>query len=81
MKKAGRNNPCPCGSGKKFKKCCESQLSRKEMKAHLIDLKSEEFLQKTRTLNSLFQARLHDPSNKTQEADSSHLLSSPNAQD
>lgn len=21
-KKIGRNNPCPCGSGKKFKKCC-----------------------------------------------------------
>ena len=20
--KTGRNNPCPCGSGKKFKKCC-----------------------------------------------------------
>jgi len=20
--KAGRNEPCPCGSGKKFKKCC-----------------------------------------------------------
>ncbi len=20
--KAGRNDPCPCGSGKKFKKCC-----------------------------------------------------------
>lgn len=20
--KIGRNNPCPCGSGKKFKKCC-----------------------------------------------------------
>lgn len=19
----GRNRPCPCGSGKKFKKCCE----------------------------------------------------------
>lgn len=19
---AGRNDPCPCGSGKKFKKCC-----------------------------------------------------------
>ena len=19
----GRNEPCPCGSGKKFKKCCE----------------------------------------------------------
>ena len=21
--KIGRNDPCPCGSGKKFKKCCE----------------------------------------------------------
>ncbi len=23
-KKVGRNSPCPCGSGKKFKKCCGS---------------------------------------------------------
>ncbi len=22
VKKIGRNNPCPCGSGKKYKKCC-----------------------------------------------------------
>ncbi len=22
--KVGRNDPCPCGSGKKFKKCCEA---------------------------------------------------------
>jgi len=22
MKKYGRNEPCPCGSGKKYKKCC-----------------------------------------------------------
>ncbi len=22
IKEIGRNNPCPCGSGKKFKKCC-----------------------------------------------------------
>jgi tetratricopeptide (TPR) repeat protein len=22
MDKAGRNDPCPCGSGKKYKKCC-----------------------------------------------------------
>jgi len=20
--KTGRNDPCPCGSGKKYKKCC-----------------------------------------------------------
>jgi tetratricopeptide (TPR) repeat protein len=23
MSKLGRNEPCPCGSGKKYKKCCE----------------------------------------------------------
>jgi SEC-C motif-containing protein len=22
--KIGRNDPCPCGSGKKYKKCCEA---------------------------------------------------------
>ena len=22
VEKIGRNDPCPCGSGKKFKKCC-----------------------------------------------------------
>jgi len=25
--KVGRNDPCPCGSGKKFKKCCEQSPS------------------------------------------------------
>ncbi|MDD2433618.1 MAG: SEC-C metal-binding domain-containing protein, partial [Clostridia bacterium] len=24
VKKIGRNDPCPCGSGKKYKKCCGS---------------------------------------------------------
>jgi preprotein translocase subunit SecA len=23
--KVGRNDPCPCGSGKKYKKCCIDQ--------------------------------------------------------
>jgi uncharacterized protein YecA (UPF0149 family) len=22
VEKLGRNDPCPCGSGKRFKKCC-----------------------------------------------------------
>ena len=26
-KKVGRNDPCPCGSGKKYKKCCGTQLN------------------------------------------------------
>ena len=26
LSKIGRNDPCPCGSGKKFKKCCGAKL-------------------------------------------------------
>ena len=29
MNKVGRNDPCPCGSGKKHKKCCEIQKPKK----------------------------------------------------
>lgn len=31
-KKPGRNDPCLCGSGKKYKKCCEEKYSRKGIK-------------------------------------------------
>jgi tetratricopeptide (TPR) repeat protein len=27
MANIGRNDPCPCGSGKKYKKCCEGKAS------------------------------------------------------
>ena len=30
MKKIGRNDPCPCGSGKKYKKCCGRQDIRQD---------------------------------------------------
>jgi SEC-C motif len=31
--KVGRNDPCPCGSGKKYKKCCleKDQVSKGEL--------------------------------------------------
>jgi len=25
VKEVGRNDPCPCGSGKKFKRCCRGK--------------------------------------------------------
>ena len=28
LAKVGRNDPCSCGSGKKFKKCCELKQGR-----------------------------------------------------
>ena len=30
MSGVGRNDPCPCGSGKKYKKCCEGKSTRPE---------------------------------------------------
>lgn len=32
----GRNNPCPCGSGRKFKKCCLSTLRARTMPLHPV---------------------------------------------
>jgi len=36
MSKVGRNDPCPCGSGKKYKKCCidkETEFFQKEVRS------------------------------------------------
>ncbi|MDN3508378.1 MAG: SEC-C metal-binding domain-containing protein [Simkaniaceae bacterium] len=37
MEKVGRNDPCPCGSGKKFKKCHGKQSSARPIIATQID--------------------------------------------
>lgn len=51
MEKVGRNDPCPCGSGKKFKKCCEAKVSKRSIgNAQVITGKSN--------LSSLFNRRI-----------------------
>lgn len=35
MDKVGRNEPCPCGSGKKFKQCCLSKKGGSGVKRKL----------------------------------------------
>ena len=50
--KIGRNQPCPCGSGKKHKKCCLNKpvkkLSEQEIQLEalrkILELKSESML-------------------------------------
>lgn len=64
MRKLGRNDPCHCGSGKKFKKCCESQMIGGRFVATRIDLASAAPIQKTAQLSSLFQARLAETPKK-----------------
>jgi hypothetical protein len=36
--KAGRNDRCPCGSGRKFKKCCEVRATRRRLSNLMIAL-------------------------------------------
>ncbi len=54
MKKAGRNDPCPCGSGKKYKKCCEMKQRQKKIEAKALSV-SDLGQQMSQKMGSLFQ--------------------------
>ena len=49
MSKIGRNDPCPCGSGKKYKKCCIGKIDNRITKPR--DFKS--YLRNNNTLELL----------------------------
>lgn len=53
MTKTGRNDPCPCGSGQKFKKCCEKPKTRKILSASVLSSSAEG------KLSSLFKSNLY----------------------
>jgi tetratricopeptide (TPR) repeat protein len=39
--KTGRNEPCPCGSGKKYKKCCINAVSAPMIDPRFVDMDLE----------------------------------------
>lgn len=46
--KVGRNDPCPCGSGKKHKNCCwGKQFVKKKIKASVIRTGSPDLISRT----------------------------------
>jgi len=65
MAKPGRNDPCPCGSGNKYKKCCllkQQEVEREELaaaEAQRADRAAAERL-RARELKAAFAARLAD---------------------
>jgi len=61
MQKPGRNDPCPCGSGKKFKKCCESR-KHKPIQAALLPGEGSK-------MHSLFQKKITVLSSPEKEAE------------
>jgi hypothetical protein len=60
MTKPGRNDPCPCGSGKKFKKCCESKMSKPS-------IGSAQVLTAPSKISSLFQQNIKSSQPKIPE--------------
>lgn len=65
MTKAGRNDPCPCGSGKKFKKCCDVSKQRKTISASVISSGNT-----VGKLSSLFQNNVKKESGEKTEVSS-----------
>ena len=63
MTKAGRNDPCPCGSGKKFKKCCDMPKQRKITNASVISSGNS-----SGKLSSLFQSNVQKDNGEKKEA-------------
>ncbi len=69
MTKIGRNDPCPCGSGKKYKKCCEAKDSApRKLTAHKIE--GEELANKTASISGLFQKMSFPPPVRQEETHS-----------
>lgn len=67
MRKIGRNDPCPCGSGRKFKKCClknkalvSSTIMERSTHWNFKEIESfttEQIIHKLRNLGILFEEK------------------------
>lgn len=45
MKKIGRNDPCPCGSGKKYKQCCDKLVSKQKTNVPNLNAQIQQAMQ------------------------------------
>lgn len=63
-KEIGRNDPCPCGSGKKYKKCCELRLGKRKFSATQISSGAEQ-PSKAAKISTNFFSKI--PSHKPEE--------------
>lgn len=55
MVKIGRNTPCKCGSGKKYKKCCGDKRVNKKRAASKIHFKPTGTAKKDRTESTIIR--------------------------
>ncbi len=78
MNKVERNDPCPCGSGKKFKKCCGLKGINKKIQATILPassaigvqrLSNAFFKQVAPSESSLANKKIDVNASKTKEGD------------
>lgn len=69
MNKTGRNDPCPCGSGKKFKKCCENKAAAKALSPERVSLKQPPT--SSGKVSSLFQKARNVTPSENKKSDNS----------
>lgn len=69
MNKTGRNDSCPCGSGKKFKKCCESKGKTKTLNSERVSLQQPPM--SSGKVSSLFQRTKNVISSENKKPDNS----------
>jgi hypothetical protein len=62
MTEIGRNDPCPCGSGKKYKKCCGAKQAGRIMNA--VNLTSCTAAK----MNSFFQSKIAESGERSEKA-------------
>ncbi len=67
-KQIGRNAPCPCGSGKKYKKCCPGEYEGEkppstlrpewhhDRRGYINKIKAQEKIEKERRRKELFES-------------------------
>lgn len=68
MHKIGRNDPCLCGSGKKYKKCCEMQAQSKRFHAEVMTAAPAQTSNGANKISSLFFKSAIPPKLKSQES-------------
>jgi hypothetical protein len=69
MHKVGRNDLCPCGSGKKYKKCCEMKQKHKKLTADVVSTSAPQSTatHETSKVSSLFFKRASVPKVPSEE--------------
>ncbi|MGS0679967.1 YecA family protein [Shewanella sp. 125m-7] len=66
--KPGRNDPCPCGSGKKYKRCCMDSVSKRHAEV-FDDIAQTAAMNPNLTLDELnlvTQQRMHERNNRSE---------------